>query len=467
MPLLLSPCEFMPRSFVLLLLSLAALLPAADPLRLDPSFLRLDLQPQQIQIVTLTLTAPPGASISHVAVDCACLHVESPLPAVTDSTGRWDLRLRVTGMRPGVEDIQVATSLGIARAQLQIVGPGAGKGRDQLVLALNTAQQRNWSVWAVGHDLKGSIRHCACSTGSLGGIDRLAALPGLAGQLSSGVNTRWILSGDADGKRPGVATALAASGWTTLMPEIRVSADPMPLLAQPGIVAIIPTVPLSVQHRRLLRPVLTGGLAVELLLVDAQGQVQEHRTMPVDDSLPSHAAIVAGFPDRLTSTIDATAQPAAACATCHASAVAAWSRSRHARALDSLAVGDRTDGCIGCHTTATAERVLAPAVSCQACHSGSGLHIASGGTIRTGGAVDCRGCHDAQHHPTFQREAGWKLVEHGREAAGPGQPGRPCNWCSTCSSLVTPGPLVSTPASIAMQLAINDLRCKHLMDQAL
>jgi hypothetical protein len=32
-------------------------------------------------------------------------------------------------------------------------------------------------------------------------------------------------------------------------------------------------------------------------------------------------------------------------------------------------------------------------------------------------AVDRRTCHDAKHHPTFQREAGWKLIEHGLEPA--------------------------------------------------
>jgi len=68
---------------------------------------------------------------------------------------------------------------------------------------------------------------------------------------------------------------------------------------------------------------------------------------------------------------------------------------------------------------AIAKRVLSLAVNCQSCHTGSGPHVASGRTFKTTGAVDCRSCHDAKHHPTFQREAGWKLIEHGREPAKP------------------------------------------------
>ncbi len=405
----------MPATWILLLLASATLAGAtAGPPAFNPPFLRVDLAADGIRELTLRLGAAPDTTVLNATADCACVRVLSPLPARVDSNGAWSLNLRVTGLRPGVEDILVATSAGIARAQLQIVGPGAGRGRDQLAAALSTAQAKGWAVWGIAHDLVGTVRQCGCSLGSLGGIDRLAALPGLARSLAPAVTTRWMLSGDNDGTHPGVGTALETHGWSTGASEVRVSADPLPLLGQPGITAIIPTTPVAVQHRRIVRPVLNGGLAVELLLVDAQGQIQERRTAPVDESLPAEPAILALFPDRLTSTLDHAAQPATACAGCHPAADAAWRRSAHARALDSLKPADRTDACIGCHTTAIAERVLAPAVSCQSCHTGSGPHVASGGTVRTTGTVDCRGCHDAKHHPTFQREAGWKLIEHGR-----------------------------------------------------
>ena len=400
----------------LALICVTSLLAAEQPAFVSP-FLRVQLSPTDVSTIALDLRTPPGVSIQAAHVDCACLRVESAIPAFVDAAGRWTLRLRVTGLRPGVEDILVATSAGIARAQIQIVGPGAGRGRDQLSTALTIAQTKGWAVWGIVHDLSGAIRQCGCSAGSLGGIDRLAALPASARSLAPGTTTRWILSGDSDGKHPGVGAALAIQGWSTGVPEVRVSADPLPLLGQPGITAIIPIVPVAVQHRRILRPVLTGGLVVELLLVDAQGQIQERRTAPVDESLPAEPAILAQFPDRLTSTLDHAAQPATACAGCHPTAYAAWQRTVHARALDSLKPPDRTDACIGCHTTAIAERVLAPAVSCQSCHTGIGPHVASAGTITTTGAVDCRSCHDAKHHPAFQREAGWKLIEHAGEPA--------------------------------------------------
>gem|GEM_PF-4301240 len=90
------------------------------------------------------------------------------------------------------------------------------------------------------------------------------------------------------------------------------------------------------QHQRLLRPVLDGGLAVELLLVDAAGRLRERRTMPMDDSLPDDPAVAAQFRDVLTSRIDPASSPSQSCITCHATAGAAWAQSRHAQALDSL-----------------------------------------------------------------------------------------------------------------------------------
>jgi hypothetical protein len=402
-----------------LLALVVCVLQASDAPILSPALQRLDLVPASSATVVFDLRGNPGGIATHAATDCACVTLLTPLPLRLDGQGRGSLSFRVTGLRPGVEDILVATSAGIARAQIQIVGPGAGRGRDQLAAALATAQAKDWAVWGIVHDLAGSVRQCGCSAGSLGGIDRLAALPALARSLAPQATTRWILSGDSDGKHPGLSTALCTHGWSANIPEVRVSADPLPLLGLPGITAIIPTAPVAVQHRRIVRPVLTGGLVVELLLVDAQGQIQERRTAPVDDSLPAESAILAQFPDRLTSTLDHTTQPATACAGCHPTAYAAWQRTAHARALDSLKPADRTDACIGCHTTAIAERVLAPAVNCQSCHTGSDAHVASGGTIKTTGAVDCRSCHDAKHHPAFQREAGWKLIEHGREPAKP------------------------------------------------
>lgn len=407
------PC----RTALLLLAWLAAV--AADPPSLVPPFQRVDLAPDAVLITTCTVRAAAGTIITAVAVDCACLKLQTPLPATVGGDGTLALAFRVTGMRPGVEDILVATSSGVARAQLQIVGPGAGRGREGLAQALASAARERLAVWAVVHDLRGQVRHCGCSQGALGGAGRLAALPALAASLAGEVPLHWILTGDADGMRPGVGAALAQRGWSLGAPEIAVSPDPAALLQRPGLIAIIPTAAVAMQHQRLLRPVLDGGLAVELLLVDAAGRIRERRTLPVDDSLPDEPALAAQFRDPLSSRIDAAANPSQSCIACHATAAAAWAASRHARALDSLKPDDRTDSCIACHVTPTAPATVAPGVSCQSCHQGGDAHAASGGTLRTSGTSDCRSCHDAKHHPTFRRELAWPRIQHGREPARP------------------------------------------------
>jgi hypothetical protein len=202
-------------------------------------------------------------------------------------------------------------------------------------------------------------------------------------------------------------------GWRLNDPTVVIAADPAPFLAAPNLTVVIPTGASAINHRRILRPVLTGGLIVDLLLVDAAGNVQEHHVMPVDSTLADAPEITARFPDPLTFKIDQEATPSAACMSCHASAHAAWAGSKHARALESLKPADRTDSCIGCHTTPTADKVLAPGVGCQACHTGSAAHVATAGTAKTTGAVDCRSCHDAKHHPAFDREKAWKVILHG------------------------------------------------------
>lgn len=404
-----------------LLLLLPCLLLSAD-LRLDPVFQRLDLEPGGSTEVVFTLRAASGTVATAVVVDCACLGVLTKIPATVDGHGALDLRFRASGIRPGVEPILVATTAGMVRAELQIAGPGTGDGRDVLGGSMTRAKTDALEVWGIVHDLRGQVRHCSCSRGSLGGIGRLASLPDLAAGLVPGVTTRWILSGDIDGKRAGVGAALAERGWRLGDAAVQVSADPGTLLAAPGVVVVIPTVPIAAQHRRLLRPVLDGGLAVELLLVDAAGAVRDRRSMPVDGTLPEDTAMPARFPDRLTQPIDAQSTPSTTCATCHPGAYQAWSAGPHAQAWNRLPEADRVDGCISCHTTPQAGAALARAVNCQACHSGSDLHVASGGKLRTTGAVDCRSCHDAKHHPSFQRETGWKLVQHGREPAVPAKP---------------------------------------------
>jgi hypothetical protein len=400
------------------ILVLATTISAVD-LGITPPLQRLDIQPTDIVEVHWSIRASPGTTVTAIIADCACLRPLTQVPVKIDNSGSLDLRMRVTGMRPGIEDIRIATNAGILRAQVQIVGPGAGRGVDQLRTALADAAKSGWRVLAIAHDLGGHVRHCGCSQGALGGAGRLARLPALAAEMQPSLSVSWILSGDVDGKQTGLGSVLAEQGWKQGDPSVRTSADPLPLLTAPGIVAVIPTIAVAVEHRRVVRPVLTDGMAVELLLVDAAGVIQSRRTMPVDDSLPDDATVALRFKDVLTSTLKLGENPSQSCMACHATAYAAWQLSRHAHALDSLQAADRTDGCIGCHTTPVAQAVLAPAVNCQSCHTGSAAHVTSNGLVKTTGAVDCRSCHDSRHHPGFQGDAAWKVIQHGREPVAP------------------------------------------------
>lgn len=183
-------------------------LAAVESLMLEPALLRLDLQPADVVETTMTVRAPPGTRIHGVAVDCACIRIQNTLPIVVPEAGRTEIRLRITGIRPGIEDILVATDRGIVQAQIQIVGPGAGRGLDQLRAAAQQATASGWRLLGIAHQLRGQTRQCSCSTGALGGAGRMARMPGLLRELAPGLDATWVLSGDADGKRAGVGAAL-------------------------------------------------------------------------------------------------------------------------------------------------------------------------------------------------------------------------------------------------------------------
>lgn len=400
----------------LLILLLVGLLTAAEPLTISPTFQRFDLAPTSSTTHALTVSAPPETVITAVLADCACLSVLATPPLTVPASGAIDVPLRVSGVRPGVEEVTVVTTAGTLRARIHIVGPGAGAGRQVLEAALADARAQRLAVWGIAHDLLGQVRNCGCSHGSLGGAAILAALPTLAAALAPGITTAWVLTGDADGMRTGVGAALAKQGWALGHAKIAVAADPLPLLTDPGLVAVVATQPCAVNHRRLLVPTLTRGLAVDLLLVDAAGTVQGRRVLPVDRTLTEDPEFARAFPDRLSVRIADAAIPSERCTDCHAEIVRTWRSSSHALAFARLPMADRTDGCITCHTlplTESAGTAVAPGVHCQSCHGGGDAHIAAQGRVHTTGTVDCRSCHDARHHPTFERKALWRVIRHG------------------------------------------------------
>lgn len=391
---------------------LAAIAHAADT-SLSPLFQRVDLAPTAATQVLLILKATPGTRLTGAVTDCSCVRTELAMPAVVPASGDLTIPLRVTGVRPGVEEATIHTTVGSFTARIQIAGPGTGQGLPLLTAALAEAKVKGWAVWGIVHDQKGQIRACGCSRGAMGGAGHLAALPAQAAALAPDVTCRWVLTGDVDGSKPGLGAALAERGWSVGDPAVAVSADPGPLLMAPGIVAVIPAVPVAMEHRRLLRPVLDGGLVVELLLVDAQGVIQMRHVLPVDATLADDPAFVARFPDPLTKLITRD-NPSQTCRDCHASAVDTWTNSRHAQALLRLPAADHTDTCIRCHTLPLTGQQVAGGVHCQSCHTGTEAHVAASGATKTTGAVDCRSCHDARHDPGFDQTKLWEIIRHGR-----------------------------------------------------
>ena len=115
-----------------------------------------------------------------------------------------------------------------------------------------------------------------------------------------------------------------------------------------------------------------------------------------------------------------------ACKDCHAAIFTAWSRTKHARALDKLQPADRAGGkCIGCHVTGPADAIVDegdkpthPNVQCEACHGPGRRHAeaAIGGVseVRTTKVEEtsCTRCHNetSPHYKPFYYQAMVGLV---------------------------------------------------------
>jgi len=132
-------------------------------------------------------------------------------------------------------------------------------------------------------------------------------------------------------------------------------------------------------------------------------------------------------------TLSATSQQATsdylgadACKVCHDTIFIAWSRTKHAHALDKLTMASRDGGkCIGCHVTGPAAVILAegakpthPHVQCEACHGPGRKHAeaAIGGvsevrTVKVEEAT-CTRCHNetSPHYKPFYYQAMVGLV---------------------------------------------------------
>lgn len=117
------------------------------------------------------------------------------------------------------------------------------------------------------------------------------------------------------------------------------------------------------------------------------------------------------------------------CKTCHTAVADAWSKTKHARAMDALSGNDRTNTtCLACHVTATPETLGAqitnphhPNVQCEACHGAGRAHAeqAAAGTPALAGMTKspaekvCLGCHNSKS-PSFKGffYSGMKALVH-------------------------------------------------------
>lgn len=131
----------------------------------------------------------------------------------------------------------------------------------------------------------------------------------------------------------------------------------------------------------------------------------------------------------------------ATCAACHPTALAAWEKSKHAHAWQTLVDAEKDPkrygwpvtaypDCVACHVVGYGERSGFRSVAdtphltdvgCERCHGPGSEHVAAGGQKPLGllgGAQPsqlCTQCHDYEQSPTFVYGDAWTKIRHGRE----------------------------------------------------
>lgn len=386
-------------------------------------YLRVEVPQGGERRIALTVSSPTAATLLASEADCACVSLLDRLPLPLP-VGTTTLTVRVAGVLPGTKKLVLRTTAGTAETVLQVAVPGHDTGMALLTTALDAGRAEGLRPVLLVHDLHGRLRNCGCAEGSLGGADHLAALPALLRERGI-ADGRCLLTGDIDGGRPQLQAALATAGWEIRPADIAIAAEPGPELTAPGILAVVPAAGAAADpsrlpnHQRIVRPILDGGAVAMLLLVDADGRLARQVVIPIDRSLPADATLLAALPEPRTITVRSPQPPTStACAACHTQAHAVWQGSAHARAFASLPIESRTDACVGCHSSpppAPRAGMRDADVGCIACHGGASEHAAAPLTVRTTGTTDCRSCHDAMHHPGFDRASAWERILHKRD----------------------------------------------------
>lgn len=129
-----------------------------------------------------------------------------------------------------------------------------------------------------------------------------------------------------------------------------------------------------------------------------------------------------------------------ACAGCHAAAMEAWKKTKHAHAWQTLVDAEKDPerygwpvtqypDCVDCHVVGYGEKSgfvnyeqtpLLADVGCERCHGPGSQHIQNPAANKLGIIGDvlpsqmCVECHDFEQSPNFVYSERWKLIEHGK-----------------------------------------------------
>lgn len=114
----------------------------------------------------------------------------------------------------------------------------------------------------------------------------------------------------------------------------------------------------------------------------------------------------------------------ATCGSCHAKAYAAWEKSKHAHAWNTLKAKDKHQDseCVSCHVLGYeqkggfADMQTSPQfanVQCESCHGPRRAHT-SNPSIKPpqDPRAACAGCHTPPHSPRFDMESYWQQIKH-------------------------------------------------------
>ncbi len=392
-------------------------IPTSAAVVVSPVWQAVQLANGQVARISLSILMPSVGNVYAIEGSCGCIRVVSALPMHVDVQHPGVIDLQVVGLAAGVKTIRVLTDHGPATATIDLHIGTEGNGRSMLgQLAERIKGDQRLTPWFIIHDLRGSVRNCGCSAGSLGGIDYLAALPRQWHEISQGRPARFLLTGVIDGDRPTMSAALIDAGWERHPVDVtQGDAAPGSNMALDARLHLwTSSSPPHAQHASDLWIPLDGGAVAAVALMADRGFPDSTWYIPIDRSLDhDEQALRSVIPAQ--KPVPVVVEEATSCGACHAAAQKAWDASRHAHAWQTLTPAQRQDDCASCHSSPREHTDVREAnVTCIGCHQGSTKHAQNPLQSRTTGTTDCRSCHDAKRVPDFDPVAAWLRVQHGK-----------------------------------------------------